>query len=68
VNRKAVFSGARQGELSGLRRCDVSFNNGGLYDPKNRTSRRRIDPGDDVMLREYRKANLLNDLVLKQRF
>jgi len=72
----AVFSGARQGELLGLRWCDVSFNDkqiriersfnhGAVYEPKNRTSRRKIDLGDDVMLmlREYRKTNLHNDLV-----
>ncbi len=72
----AVFSGARQGELLGLTWADVSFNekqiriertfnNGAIYEPKNRTSRRKIDLGDDMMqtLREWRKANLTAELV-----
>jgi len=76
----AVFSGARQGELLGLRWCDVSFNDkqiriersfnhGAVYEPKNRTSRRKIDLGDDMMLilREYRKTNLHKDLVFSDK-
>ncbi len=58
--RLAVFSGARQGELLGLRWTDVdwinsqihirrSFNKDAMRPPKNKTSRRRIDIGPTTM-------------------
>ena len=72
----AIFSGARKGELLGLTWADVSFkekqiriersfNSGAIYEPKNRTSRRKIDLGDDMLLtlKEWRKANLTSELV-----
>jgi integrase len=72
----AIFSGARRGELLGLTWADISFNerqiriersynHGAVYEPKNRTSRRKIDLGEDMMLtlREWRKTNLKSELV-----
>ena len=64
----AVMSGARQGELLGLKWQDVdwqekqihiqrTFNNGKWYKPKNRTSDRKIDTGPAMML-ELKKWKL----------
>lgn len=64
----AVFSGARQGELLGLRWGDVdwescqvtiqrTFNHGHLFSPKTQTSKRKIDLGPSVM-RELKKWRL----------
>lgn len=71
----AVFSGARQGELLGLRWDDVdwhrgqlaiqrSFNNGRLFNPKTQTSKRKIDLGPMVMkeLKKWRLACPKNGL------
>jgi integrase len=73
----AVFSGARQGELLGLRWADVdwencqlivqrTFNNGRLFTPKTQTSKRKIDLGPTVMkeLKKWRLACPKNDLDL----
>lgn len=73
----AVFSGARQGELLGLRWGDVdwencqltvqrTFNNGRLFIPKTQTSKRKIDLGPTVMkeLKKWRLACPKNDLDL----
>jgi integrase len=73
----AVFSGARQGELLGLRWGDMdwencqlaiqrTFNNGRLFTPKTQTSKRKIDLGPMVMkeLRKWRLACPKNDLDL----
>jgi integrase len=73
----AVFIGARQGELLGLRWGDVdwedcqvtiqrTFNNGRLFTPKTQTSKRKIDLGPAVMreLKKWRLACLKNDLDL----
>ena len=61
----AVFSGARQGELFGLKWTDVdwinnqihirrTFNNGAWYKPKSETSIRKIDIGPE-MIAELKK-------------
>jgi integrase len=61
----AIMSGARQGELLGLKWPDIdwknnqihiqrTFNNGAWYKPKTSTSRRRIDIGP-AMLKELKK-------------
>jgi integrase len=73
----AVFSGARQGELLGLRWGDVdwdncqlaiqrTFNNGRLFTPKTQTSKRKIDLGPTVIkeLKKWRLACPKNDLDL----
>jgi integrase len=73
----AVFSGARQGELLGLRWGDVdwescqlfiqrTFNNGRLFTPKTQTSKRKIDLGPTIMkeLKKWRLASPKNDLDL----
>jgi integrase len=73
----AVFSGARQGELLGLRWGDVdwescqlaiqrTFNNGRLFNPKTQTSKRKIDLGPTVMkeLKKWRLACPKNGLDL----
>jgi integrase len=73
----AVFSGARQGELLGLRWGDLdwetcqiavqrTFNNGRLFTPKTQTSKRKIDLGPAVMkeLKKWRLACPKNDLDL----
>ncbi len=65
----AVFTGARQGELLGLKWTDIiwtasqvhiqrTFNNGQWYEPKTVTSRRKIDLGPSVLqnLRRWRLA------------
>ena len=74
----AIFSGARQGELLGLKWTDVdwfnnqihiqrTFNEGAWYKPKSRTSNRRIDLGP-FMMTELKKWKMAcppdeNDLV-----
>ena len=56
----AIFSGARQGELLGLKFTDIdwfnnqihiqrTFNVGTWYKPKSRTSNRKIDLGPSMM-------------------
>jgi integrase len=73
----AIFSGARQGELLGLRWSDIdwdncqlaiqrTFNNGRLFTPKTQTSKRKIDLGPTVMkeLKKWRLASPKNDLDL----
>jgi len=65
----AVFSGARQGELLALRWGEVdwrhtqihiqrTFNNGRLFTPKTKTSKRKIDLGPVIMkeLKRWRLA------------
>jgi integrase len=58
--RLAIFSGARQGELLGLKWKDIdwdgqqihirrTFNHGSFYEPKTETSRRKIDLGPTTM-------------------
>jgi integrase len=65
----AVFSGARQGEILGLRWMDMdwinkqvhidrTFNNGTLYNTKTKTSSRRIDLGP-MVLTELKKWKLV---------
>ena len=57
----AIMSGARQGELLGLKWKDIdwesnqihiqrTFNNSGWYNPKSATSNRKIDIGPVMML------------------
>jgi len=64
----AIFSGARQGELLGLKWSDVdwenkqihiqrTFNNQSWYDVKTKTSNRRIDIGP-IMMTELKKWKL----------
>ncbi|MGA7578199.1 MAG: tyrosine-type recombinase/integrase [Desulfobaccales bacterium] len=73
----AVFSGARQGELLGLRWSDVdwekcqlaiqrTFNNGALFTPNTQTPKRKIDFGPRIMeeLKKWRIACPKNDLDL----
>lgn len=75
--RLAIFSGARQGELLGLKWTDVdwinnqihiqrTFNNGAWYIPKTKTSNRRIDLGPGTMseLRKWKVACPPNELDL----
>jgi len=65
----AIMSGARQGELLGLKWSDIewdnnqifiqrTFNNGAWYRPKSKTSKRKIDIGPTMMghLRKWRLA------------
>ncbi len=65
----AIFSGARQGELLGLKWSDIlwadkqifiqrSYNNGSFYDTKTKGSTRRIDIGPAMLkkLKEWRLA------------
>ena len=63
--RLAIFSGARQGELLGLKWSDVdwinnqihiqrTFNNQAWYDVKTKTSNRKIDLGP-AMMKELKK-------------
>jgi len=58
--RLAIFSGARQGEILGLKWTDVdwfnnqihiqrTYNHGKWYRPKSKTSNRRIDLGPTIM-------------------
>lgn len=74
----AIFSGARQGELLGLKWTDVdwfnnqihiqrTYNEGAWYKPKSRTSNRKIDLGPSMMA-GLRKWSVIcpkceNDLV-----
>lgn len=73
----AIMSGARQGELFGLKWTDVdwvnsqvqikrTFNNGAWYQPKSAASTRRIDLGPAMMaeLKQWRLACLPSDLDL----
>jgi integrase len=73
----AIFSGARQGELLGLKWSDVdwkncqihiqrTFNNARLFPPKTHSSKRKIDLGPKVMkgLKKWRLACPKNDLDL----
>ena len=75
--RLAVMSGARQGELVGLKWTDVdwfnkqihvkrTYTHGAWYEPKSETSNRRIDLGPSMMaeLKKWRVACLPNDLDL----
>jgi integrase len=66
--RLAIFSGARQGELLGLKWSDIdwmnnqihiqrTFNNQAWYDVKTRTSDRKIDLGP-AMMKELKKWKL----------
>jgi integrase len=73
----SIFSGARQGELLGLKWSDVdwenrqihiqrTFNNGRWYDVKTAASKRRIDIGPSMMakLKEWKLACPPNTLGL----
>ncbi len=73
----AIFSGARQGELLGLKWSDIlweknqiainrTYNNQAFYDPKTKTSRRKIDLGSDMMfeLKKWKLACPHNNLDL----
>jgi integrase len=73
----AIFSGARQGELLGLKWCDVdwentqihvqrTFNKGRFFTPKTKTSKRKIDLGPTVLteLKKWKLACLKNELDL----
>ncbi len=73
----AIFTGARQGELLGLKWSDVdwenrqvciqrTFNKGRFFPPKTRASRRRIDLAPKVLseLRKWKLACPLNELDL----
>jgi integrase len=73
----AITSGARQGELIGLKWSDVdwkssqihiqrTFNTGKWYEPKTETSRRRIDLGPSMIkdLKKWKLACPPNDLNL----
>lgn len=73
----AIMSGARQGELIGLKWSDVdwtnrqihiqrTFNNQAWYDPKTPTSDRKIDLGPSMIadLKEWKLACPSNDLDL----
>jgi len=75
--RLAIMSGARQGELLGLKWSDVdwensqiyiqrTFNKGCFYSTKTQTSNRRIDLGPAMMtdLKRWRLACLKNRLQL----
>ncbi len=73
----AIMSGARQGELFGLKWTDIdwfnsqihiqrTFNNNAWYKPKSKTSKRKIDIGP-AMIAELKKWNRIcpkNDLDL----
>jgi integrase len=73
----AIFSGARQGGLFGLKWTDVdwinnqiyiqrTYNNGAWYKPKSKTSNRKIDLGPEMMtaLKKWKVACPPNDLDL----
>jgi integrase len=73
----AIFSGARQGELFGLKWTDIdwfnnqihiqrTFNEGAWYKPKSRASNRKIDLGPAMMssLRKWKVACSINELDL----
>jgi integrase len=73
----AIFSGARQGEILGLKWTDVdwfnnqihiqrTYNNGKWYKPKSKTSNRKIDLGPSMMteLKKWHLACPASDLDL----
>jgi integrase len=73
----AITSGARQGELLGLKWSDIdwtnsqihiqrTYNKGRWFAPKTKSSQRRIDIGPSVVqaLKEWKLACLPNDLNL----
>lgn len=73
----AIFSGARQGELLGLKWSDIdweknqihiqrTYNNGGWYKPKSAKSNRKIDLGPAMMteLKKWKLACPNSDLDL----
>ncbi|NLD38803.1 MAG: site-specific integrase [Desulfatiglans sp.] len=73
----AVMSGARQGEILGLKWADIdwynsqliikrTFQHGRFYEPKSETSKRKIDIGPTVMtqLKKWKLASKPNDLDL----
>jgi integrase len=73
----AIFSGARQGELFGLKWSDIdwenrqirikrTFNGGRWYQPKTKTSKRSVDLGENTMnqLKRWKLACPPNDLDL----
>jgi integrase len=73
----ALFSGARQGELLGLKWSDIdwdqkqihiqrTFNNGRFFTTKTKTSNRKVDLGPNVItkLKEWKLACPANDLDL----
>ena len=73
----AIFSGARQGEIFGLKWTDCdwfnsqihiqrTFNEGAWYKPKSRASNRKIDLGPSMMseLRKWKVACPSNELNL----
>lgn len=73
----AVMSGARQGEILGLKWTDIdwinsqvniqrTFNNQAWYEPKTKTSRRRVDLGPAMLtaLKKWKLACPKNDLDL----
>ena len=73
----AIMSGARQGELLGLKWSDIdwersqlhiqrTFNNQAWYSPKTKASNRRIDIGASVMaqLKRWKMACPPNELMM----
>ena len=73
----AIFSGARQGELLGLKWSDINwqksqihiqrtFNKGRFFTPKTKTSKRKIDLGPTVIteLKKWKLACPKNELDL----
>lgn len=75
--RLAIMSGARQGEIAGLKWSDIdweasqvliqrTFNNQAWYDTKTKASKRRIDLGPGMMaeLKRWKLACLPNKLNL----
>jgi integrase len=73
----AILSGARQGELFGLKWSDIdweksqaninrTYNNGAWYQPKSKASKRAIDLGPSMMLalKRWRMQCPLNELDL----
>lgn len=75
--RLAIFSGAREGELLGLKWSDIhwedsqieierTFNEGAFQEPKTETSYRKIDIGQNTMseLKKWKVACPPNDLDL----
>lgn len=75
--RLTIFSGARQGEVLGLKWTDVdwfnnqihiqrTYNHGKWYSPKSKTSNRKIDLGPTMMseLKKWKLACPPSDLDL----